>query len=448
MHQRHPGQTISVLVNFIAIAWLAVLGSIAASSDAAEFVIHVSIDGLNASYLQTMIDSADGVPSFTRLQAEGAWTANARTDHTYTITLPNHTTMLTGRPVTQPTGMANTWHHGWTSNSDPASTSVTLHNSGNLNVPYKASTFDVVHDAGLSTAHFASKTKFSLFGQSYDAGDGAPHPNGSNKIDYFYADSDIPEMQSLLLDELGSQHFNYTFLHYANADNAGHSSGWGGTTWKNAVRTVDGYLGELFDLIENDPVLDGHTAIVLSADHGGSGTGHSTATNAANYTIPFMAWGAGVAHGDLYALNATSRTDPGTSRVEYIAAGQPIRNGDGGNLALSLLGLNAIPGSLINAAQDLRVAMPGDFNGDGSVDGGDLAVWEGDYGATSLSSHADGDVDGDRDVDGADFLSWQRLVTGSPVDSVAVPEPTSAAIFVVFALAMCRRRRSRRLLNA
>jgi hypothetical protein len=412
----------------------------AATGDAAEHVIHISVDGLGASYLQAQID-AGKAPNFKRFETEGAWTLNARTDYTYTITLPNHTSMITGRPVTQPTGMPNTVYHGWTSNTTPSPTQ-TLHNSGNPNVAYKASTFDVVHDAGLSTALYASKTKFILYEQSYNAANGAAGPYGKDKIDQFYAEDDqTATMQSLMLSGLGSQHFSYTFVHYANPDTAGHSSGWGGTAYNAAVQTVDGYLGQLFNLVETDPVLAGHTAIVLSADHGGSGTGHSDVTLPLDYTIPFLAWGEGVAHGDFYSLNVGSRANPGTARITYTAAGQPIRNGDGGNLALSLLGLGSIPGSLIDAAQDLRVAMPGDYNGDGAVDGGDLAILQANFGAGSLASAAEGDTNGDYRVDGADFLALQRLMGGGG-SVIGAPEPSSdclAMTATIVALVLYRR---------
>ena len=45
-------------------------------------------------------------------------------------TLPNHTTMMTGRPTEQPAGQANTVQHGYTGNQ-ASGRDVTLHNSGN-----------------------------------------------------------------------------------------------------------------------------------------------------------------------------------------------------------------------------------------------------------------------------------------------------------------------------
>jgi hypothetical protein len=305
--------------------------------------------------MQTLINNGSA-PNFKRFQTEGAWTNNARTDYTHTITLPNHTSMLTGRPVSLPAGMPSLTNHGYTDNGDPAPTT-TLHNFTNPDY-YKASVFDVVHDAGLSTSLFASKNKFVIYDQSYNATTGADHANGRDKIDKFFGPESTATMQAQLLTDLAANHFNYTFLHYADTDDAGHGTGWGTTAWNNALITIDGYLGQLFNLLETDTTFAGRTAIILSADHGGTGTGHSTATAVTNYTIPFYAWGAGVGQGDLYSINSATRVNPGTTRPDYIVPGQPIRNGDGGNLALSLLGLGPIPGSMINSAQNLLVTVP------------------------------------------------------------------------------------------
>src|SRR3954466_6594599 len=96
-------------------------------------------------------------------------------------------------------------------------------------------------------------------------------------------------------------------------------------------------IAGVFRLVETDPKLKGRTAIVLTSDHGGSAFGHVNPTLKENFTVPVFAWGAGVGHGDLYAMNRASRVDPGEERMDYAAKRQPIRNGDTGNLALSLL---------------------------------------------------------------------------------------------------------------
>ena len=164
-------------------------------------------------------------------------------------------------------------------------------------------------------------------------------------------------MTDRFLAEMKAQPFQYSFLHFHDADTAGHAKTWGSPEYLDAIKAVDGYLGKIFELVTADDRFKGKTTIILSADHGGTGLGHGLNSNPLNYTIPFYAWGVGVACGqDLYALNALSRLNPASSRPDYTDNGlQPIRNGDGGNLALMLLGLGAIPDSTINASQNLKV---------------------------------------------------------------------------------------------
>ena len=83
-------------------------------ASAADYVIHISVDGLRPDYMQTLINDGSA-PNFKRFQTKARGRNNARTDYTHTITLPNHTSMLTGRPVSQPAGMPSLtqpWLHG------------------------------------------------------------------------------------------------------------------------------------------------------------------------------------------------------------------------------------------------------------------------------------------------------------------------------------------------
>jgi hypothetical protein len=152
-------------------------------------------------------------------------------------------------------------------------------------------------------------------------------------------------------------------LHLRDCDSVGHAETWNlaaGSPYLKALAKVDGLVGKLLDAIEASPGMKGDTWLILAADHGGlTGTkGHGESKEPDNYTIPFYVWGPGVPAGrDLYDLNKTNRQQPGTANPPYTAEKAPIRNGDAGNLILSLLKLPAIPGSTINAMQDLKVVL-------------------------------------------------------------------------------------------
>ena len=325
----------------------------------ASHVIHISVDALGGKYLsQFLQETPADFPNFARIIREGASTLNARTDYTHTNTLPNHTCMLTGRPVKTPEGWAECQGHFWEENSEfPGENVPTSLHATNTAGPgsYTASAFDVAHDAGLKTAIYAGKSKFRLYPASFGAEFGAPHVRGRNKIDSAVIANNVfaPALADLKITRP-----NYAFLHFARPDSVGHAKGYLGSEYRDAVKEVDGQLGQLLAFLESDAAWKNRSAIIISADHGGEpGTmGHGNAAHPHNYTIPFLVWGAGAKRGaDLYALNAQTRTNPGENRPAYAPTNQPIRNGDGGNLALKLLGLPPIPGSHINARQDLAV---------------------------------------------------------------------------------------------
>jgi VCBS repeat-containing protein len=325
-------------------------------SGAVEHVIHISVDGLRPDAVTQL--GATELPNFYRLRTAGAFTDNARTDHDYTITLPNHATQVTGRPVVGTAG------HNWASNSDPAA-GQTLHSTKGS---YVASFWDVAHDQGLRTGLYASKTKFSLFDTSYDGDSaalqgGAPDldpiggDNGRDKIDLYRYESNTGTLTDAFVSAMSANPFHLAMLHYHDPDTVGHAKGWMSGEYFNSLRFVDQQLGKLFALLDAaGSALFGSTAVILTADHGGTGTGHGDANDPQSYTLPFYVWGPGVEAGaDLYQLNATARTDPGAGRLDNGVRPQPIRDGDAANLALQLLDLPSVEGSLFNARQDLIV---------------------------------------------------------------------------------------------
>jgi arylsulfatase A-like enzyme len=307
-----------------------------------KLVLLISVDGLNPDAITTL--GPAGAPAFHRLMAEGVSTLNARTTYESTQTLPNHTSMVTGRWVTQPGG------HQVTFNEDNGST---VHVSAG---GYVASAFDVAHDAGLPTSLYVGKTKFDFIDRSWNATTGAPDvtgpDNGRDKVDTYVVGAGGTNTPALI-SRLQAGLTGFTMLHFHEPDGAGHGSGFMSQTYLEAVGRTDARIGQLLTAIAGDTTLAARTTVLVTADHGGLGTSHADASQLVNYRVPFFAWGAGVARGgDFYQLNP-DRTDPGTGRPTYTVSGQPVRSAEAGNLVTELLGLPVVPGSGINTNQSL-----------------------------------------------------------------------------------------------
>lgn len=330
---------------------LGLTGGAPAARGQVRHVIHISIDGLRGDMLRVLLDTQSySFPNFLRLRSQGATTFNARCDHGNSLTIPNHTSMVTGLPLIAPASGPAWQQHGYSNNY--ALTNENLHQHG-APVRYKHSVFDRVHDRGLRTMLLAGKQKFDLFERSYNAQNGAPdldgEDHGRSKIDFsLIKEAGSSVLVSVLISRMDEAFPAYTFMHVFDPDSAGHFSGWGSLDWVLSVKHADSLLGLILSALELRPTLKAATALVVTSDHGGGVPANSHGDPAAveNFTIPLMLWGPGVPAGaDAYSLFA-NRRDPGATRPANDAALPPLRNGDTGNIALALLGLPPIADSL------------------------------------------------------------------------------------------------------
>ena len=275
-------------------------------------------------------------PTLHRLMRQGASTLNARTAREETWTLPNHTTIVTGRRVEA----ARTGHGVWW--NDERTDPTTVHDAAGHHV---SSVFQVVGSRDRRTGLFASKEKLRLFKRSWPGA-----------IDRLVVQEDNQTLARQARLDLVKNRRALTFLHLSGPDDIGHQKGFLTAAHLAAVHEADRLLGRLVAAIEARPRLRRHVTLIVTADHGGGPDGHGDPTEPVTYRIPFVVWGAGVQAGaDLYDLNTSDFRNPGTRRTRYGLKRPPIRNGDAANLATDLLGLRAVPGSQFNAEQSLDV---------------------------------------------------------------------------------------------
>jgi hypothetical protein len=316
-----------------------------AGSTSSRIVVAITVDGLTSGVVTEL--GREQLPALHRMMRQGASTLNARTAVEQTRTMPNHSGVFTGRRV------LGTFGHQVTFNDDSAATDI--HTVAGRYVP---SMFDVVHDRGGRVRLFAGKDKFAFFDRSWDAERGAADTrgvdNGRDKIDRYVYSANTRALVDRVVRTLRRSPAKLTSLHIRLPDSAGHAHGWGSGEYRTAVRQSSSQVGRILRTITRSDKLRSRAAVVLTADHGGEGRDHSDTGRPINYTVPFMAWGVGVARGaDLYDLNP-ERVDPGTTQPDYFDGLPPVRNLDLASLVTTYLGHGKVPGGLAPHTEPLK----------------------------------------------------------------------------------------------
>jgi predicted AlkP superfamily pyrophosphatase or phosphodiesterase len=84
----------------------------------------------------------------------------------------------------------------------------------------------------------------------------------------------------------------FTFIHLDHEDHAGHFFGWDSPQYAKAVELADHLIGDVLQGLE-DAGMGQHTILLVTADHGGKGKGHGSATME-EIEIPWIISGPGI----------------------------------------------------------------------------------------------------------------------------------------------------------
>lgn len=282
------------------------------STGPAQHVVIISVDGLRPDAI-----TAAKAPVLLSLIEQGAVATHAETIRP-SITLPSHTSMLTGLDFK---GHGVVWN-----NFRP----------GHIAHP---TVFSVSASSGCSTAMLFAKDKFHFLanpdqvhwifgpripdviprledvtspdfrehtGPDPGAPRAAPVPAAKSAAP---ADAPPPAgprfttsadgISRAFQEEWTKSKYHLTFIHFAEPDSAGHTRGWMSQPYLDSVLKVDAAIGRIVDTLKASGDLP-RTALIVTADHGGSGRLHwarMMPDTPENVTIPWICVGPGVKPG-------------------------------------------------------------------------------------------------------------------------------------------------------
>ncbi len=194
-------------------------------------------------------------------QGAGTWTAQTISP---SVTLPSHTSMLTGVSPKVHKVLWNDWQP----------------EKGLVTVP---TVFGIAKQKGLITALYAGKPKFK-------------HLNIPGTLDSF----GIPSYSAKRVAKVAAQYIvekkpNLCFIHFADSDGAGHKNGWGSPEQVQAFADEDVALNTVITAIQQAGIAK-ESVVILSADHGGHDKTHGS-KSPEDMNIPWIAWGSRVKPG-------------------------------------------------------------------------------------------------------------------------------------------------------
>lgn len=221
----------------------------------ADRVLLVSCDGLRPDAIP-----ATDTPVMQRLIETGSYQATALAELP-PVTLPNHTSMVTGQSIA---------NHG------------VLFNSSRPGRVSSQTIFDIAKAAGLSVGFFASKGKLSYLCEE-------------GSVDVWRIVSNEDALTDDVIEAVSNQDLRLMFVHFGEPDGAGHRHGWMSETYLEQVARVDAALGRILDALDDKGVLD-QTLVIVTSDHGGHDKTHFLNTPEDRF-VPFILNGPDIAPG-------------------------------------------------------------------------------------------------------------------------------------------------------
>lgn len=177
------------------------------------------------------------------------------------VTLPNHTSMVTGLSILSHGVLVNSTIEGRVEHS---------------------TIFDVAQAHDVSMGFFANKGKLG-----YLCPEGQP--------DVRVITGDVDDIANECANAIRDHDLRLIFLHFGEPDGAGHSHGWMSEPYLAQVTRADAALKRILDAMDEKDVRK-DTLIIVTSDHGGHGRTHGFPIPSDQH-VPFILNGPGIAKG-------------------------------------------------------------------------------------------------------------------------------------------------------